>query len=247
MKKFCGLVWLDLKRLYQYRIVFFVLALTFLFGMSVIFFPGFAPNFLYISIFILPVIIFSISLFIEREENTVADLIAPNTPTLLVVATKVVAATLLELIPFLGFVVASLIRTSPFSNGVEIDYILLFLSYVLGVVVHIVIGLSLSIIAKKSSILSLSYIAYVVVFSISPILYSNGIIPEGFQYWLIISPAFLSGVLIDTILLDSLDPEVWLLILSVGLQIVYAGILVAFVIRPFFKQFLVFTDDLPQK
>lgn len=247
MKKFLELVWQDLKRLYQYRIVFFVLALTFLFGMSVIFFPGFAPNFLYISIFILPVIIFSISLFIEREERTVGELIAPNTPTLLVVATKVVAATLLEMIPFLGFVVASLLHRSPFSNGVEIDYFLLFLSYLLGVVVHIIIGLSLSIIAKKSSILSLSYIGYIVVFSISPILYSNGIIPEGFQYWLIISPAFLSGVLIDTILLDSLNPEVWLLVLSVGLQVVYAGILVNFVIRPFFKQFLVFTDDLPQK
>lgn len=247
MKRFCDLVWDDLKRLNQYRIIIFVLALTFLFGMSMIFFPGFSTNFLYISIFVMPVIIFSISLFIEREEKTVSHLISPTTPTFLVVATKIVAATLIQLIPFVGFVIGSLLRQDSFSNDIDIHYFYLFLAYLLGVVLHIIVGLSLSIIAKSSRILSLSYIAYIIVFSISPILYSNGIIPEGFQYWLIISPAFLSGVVIDTILSQSLEPEIWLMILSVGLQIFYSVLLVRFVIIPFFKQFVIYTDQLPQK
>jgi len=224
-----------------------VLALTFLFGMSMIFFPGFATNFLYISLFILPVIIFSISLFIEREEGTVSHLISPSTPTLSVVATKIVSATIVELIPFAGFVIGSLLRRDAFSNDIDVNYFLLFLAYVLGVVLHIVVGISLSIIAKSSRILSLSYLAYIVVFSISPILYSNGIIPEGFQYWLIVSPAFLSGVLIDTILSQALAPEIWLLILSVVLQIGYTVLLVWVVIVPYFKQFILYTDRLPQK
>ena len=247
MKSFFGLVWDDLKRLFRYRIIYFVLALTFLFGMSMIFFPGFATNFLYISLFILPVIIFSISLFIEREEGTVSHLISPSTPTLSVVATKILSATIVELIPFAGFVIGSLLRRDAFSNDIDVNYFLLFLAYVLGVVLHIVVGLALSIIAKSSRILSLSYLAYIVVFSISPILYSNGIIPEGFQYWLIISPAFLSGVLIDTILSQALTPEIWLLVLSVGLQIGYTVLLVSVVVVPYFKQFILFTDRLPQK
>ncbi len=247
MKVFFRLVWDDLKRLFRYRIIYFVMALTFLFGMSMIFFPGFSTNFLYISLFILPVIIFSISLFIEREEGTVSHLISPSTPTLTVVATKILSATIVELIPFVGFVIGSLLRKDVFSNDIEISYFLLFLAYVLGVILHIVVGLSLSIIAKSSRILSLSYLAYIVVFSISPILYSNGIIPEGAQYWLIISPAFLSGVLIDTILSQALSPQIWLLILSVGLQIGYTVLLIGVVVVPYFKQFVIYTDSAPQK
>jgi len=248
MKHFCQLVWDDLKRLYAYRILYFILILTFLFGMSMIFFPAFGlTNFLYVATFILPVIIFSISLFIEREEKSISRLISPTTPTLLIISSKITAALVLEMIPFVGFVVASLMLNRSFSNDIGIQYFPLFFAYTLGVVVHIIVGLSLSIIAKSSRILSLSYIAYIIVFSITPILYSNGIIPEGFQYFLIISPAFLSGVLLDTIISDALDPETWLILLSIFLQILYSGVLVWFVIRPFFKQFIALTDPLPQK
>jgi hypothetical protein len=113
----------------------------------------------------------------------------------------------------------------------------------MGVIVHIIIGLSLSIIAKTSRILSLSYLGYIVVFSLLPILYSNGIIPQAFQYYLIISPAYLSGVLVDYIISDALNPEVWLIILSIVLQIVYAVVLIRFVVMPFFKQYLLATTN----
>jgi ABC-type Na+ efflux pump permease subunit len=248
MKHFFRLVWEDLKRFYSYRILHFILVLTFLFGMSMIFFPAFGlTNFLYVATFILPVIIFSISLFIEREEKSVSRLVSSSTGTLKIIFAKIFAALGLELIPFIGFVIGSLVLGHSFSNDIGIDYVALFFAYVLGVLVHIIVGLSLSIIAKSSRILSLSYITYIIVFSIAPILYSNGIIPEGFQYFLIISPAFLSGVLLDTIISDALNPEIWLLWLSVGLQIVYAGVLVTFVIRPFFKQFVLLIDAQPQK
>jgi len=121
------------------------------------------------------------------------------------------------------------------------------LVYIMGVIVHIIIGLSLSIIAKTSAILSLSYIGYIVIFSLLPILYSNGIIPSSFQYYLIISPAFLSGVLIDYIVSDALNPQLWLIITSVVLQVVYTCLFVRFVISPFFKQYLLITQAEPQK
>jgi hypothetical protein len=249
MKSFFQLIWDDIKRLNAYRIILFVVVLTFLFGMTMLFLPFFGSvNFLYISIFILPVIIFSISMFIEREENTFLPLISSSTPTLKIVMTKILAAVAVELIPFIGFVIVMLIgKDDNFSNEIQINYFFLFLVYVMGVIVHIIIGLSLSIIAKTSAILSLSYVGYIIVFSLLPILYSNGMIPTSFQYFLIISPAYLSGVLIDYIVLDAIDPAIWLIIISVGLQIVYAVVLVRFVIVPFFRQYVLSTENEPQK
>jgi hypothetical protein len=245
---FFRLVWDDLKRLFAYRIILFVAVLTFLFAMAMMFLPIFdSTNFLYISIFILPVIIFSISMFIEREEKTFLPLIASSSSTFKIVMTKIVSAVLVELLPFTGFVLVTLIKGSQFQNGINVNFFTLFLVYVMGVIVHIIIGLSLSIIAKTSAILSISYIGYIVVFSLLPILYSNGIVPPSFQYYLIISPAFLSGVLIDYIVLDTLNPEVWLIVLSIVLQIVYATVLVRFVILPFFKQYVLATEGQNQK
>ncbi|MFA5037669.1 MAG: hypothetical protein WC479_10900 [Candidatus Izemoplasmatales bacterium] len=244
MKDFFPLVWHDIKRLYNYRIIHFVVVLTFLFSMTIWFLPQFgSANFLYISIFVLPVIIFSISMFIEREEKTFVPLITSQTDTLKIVAAKILAAVTIEIFPFIGYTIVTLIRSSEFSNSIHINYFFLFLVYLMGVIVHIIIGLSLSIIAKTSRILSLSYLGYIVVFSLLPILYSNGIIPQAFQYYLIISPAYLSGVLVDYIISDALNPEVWLIILSIVLQIVYAVVLIRFVVMPFFKQYLLATTD----
>ncbi|MFA7144456.1 MAG: hypothetical protein WC088_04245, partial [Candidatus Izemoplasmatales bacterium] len=163
------------------------------------------------------------------------------------VMAKILAAVTIEILPFIGYVIITLIRSSAFVNSIHINYFFLFLVYVMGVIVHIIIGLSLSIIAKTSRILSLSYLGYIVVFSLLPILYSNGIIPEAFQYYLIISPAYLSGVLIDYIIFDTLNPELWLIILSIVLQIIYAIVLIRFVIMPFFKQYVLATADELQK
>ncbi|MDD3126169.1 MAG: hypothetical protein PHC32_00780 [Candidatus Izemoplasmatales bacterium] len=244
MKDFFPLVWHDIKRLYNYRIIHFVVVLTFLFSMTIWFLPQFgSANFLYISIFVLPVIIFSISMFIEREEKTFVPLITSQTDTLKIVAAKILAAVTIEIFPFIGYTIVTLIRSSEFSNSIHINYFFLFLVYLMGVIVHIIIGLSLSIIAKTSRILSLSYLGYIVVFSLLPILYSNGIIPQAFQYYLIISPAYLSGVLVDYIISDALNPEVWLIILSIVLQIVYAVVLIRFVVMPFFKQYLLATTN----
>jgi|GEM_PF-576949 len=248
-KEFMALVWDDIKRLNTYSIILFVGVLTFLFAMIILFLPVFdSTNFLYISIFILPVIIFSISMFIEREENTLLPLVSSSMSSIKIVMVKVTAAVIVELIPFLGFVLAMLIGKDPnFSNEVDINYFILLLVYIMGVIVHIIIGLSLSIIAKTSAILSISYIGYIVIFSLLPILYSNGIIPSSFQYYLIISPAFLSGVLIDYIVSDALNPQVWLIITSVVLQVVYTCLFVRFVISPFFKQYLLITQAKPIK
>ncbi|MBU1144691.1 MAG: ABC transporter permease [Firmicutes bacterium] len=228
----------DLKRLLEYRIIHFVIILTALFGASMAFFPDINPsNFIYITIFILPVIIFSISMFIEREENTLIPILKSKCNTLTIVVAKILSSMIIQLIPIVTFILVL-----AFINKLPINYLYLFLVYILGVLVHILIGLSLSIISKSNQVLSLSYVAYILVFSMLPIFFSNGFIPLKFQYYLIISPAFLSGVLIDNIMAGMAYSSTWLIVLSVVLQFVYGFVLVYFVIRPYFKTFLLSSE-----
>jgi len=234
MKNFFKYILNDLKHLYEYRIVLLVTILTFVFAMAMAIFPDLdQSNFIYFNIFILPVIIFSISMFIGREEETLHPVIAGTLKPNWVVFAKIIAATIVELIPIVAFTIVMR------YTGFETNYFLLFLTYLLGVVVHIIIALSLAIISRKSSTLTLNYLVYILVFSASAILYSNGLIPLNAQYVMIISPAFLSAVLVDNILASSSYSESWLLLSAVFLQFVYAIILVWFVIRPYFKVYLI--------
>ncbi len=236
-KTFFNLVWSDLKRLWSYRIILFIMVLTFLFSIAIVLFPLIDPtNFIYVSIFILPVVVFSISLFIDREEGTLLPFIFSPLKSVFLVFSKVISALAVMTIPIVCFIVAMAVAQY------EINFLLLFLAYLLGALLHILIGISLSIISKTSSILSLSYIAYIIIFSLTAILYSNGIIPLRFQYYLIISPAFLSGVLIDNIVAGLAFSEVWLLILAVGLQVLYGVLLSLFIILPYFKQYVIATE-----
>ena len=234
MKNFFKYVLNDLKFLYEYRIILLVSILTFVFSMAMAIFPDLdQSNFIYFNIFILPVIIFSISMFIGREEETLLPVISGALKPIYVVFAKIIAATIVELIPIVAFTI--IMR----FTGFETNYFLLFLTYLLGVVIHIIIALSLAIISKKSSTLTLNYLVYILVFSASAILYSNGLIPLNAQYVMLISPAFLSGVLVDNILAASSYSQTWLLLSSVLLQFVYGFVLVWFVIRPYFKVYLI--------
>ncbi|HAQ56938.1 MAG TPA: hypothetical protein DCR44_06035 [Acholeplasmatales bacterium] len=238
IKTFFNLVWSDLKRLWSYRIVLFIMVLTFLFSLAIILFPVIDPtNFIYVSIFILPVVVFSISLFIDREEGTLLPFVFSPLKSGFLVFSKVLSALAVMTIPIVCFIIAMAIAQY------EISFLLLFLAYMLGALLHILIGISLSIISKTTSVLSLSYVAYIVVFSLTAILYSNGIIPLRFQYYLIISPAYLSGVLIDNIVAGCVFSEVWLLILAVGLQLAYGVLLSLFIIIPYFKQYVIATEQ----
>ncbi len=251
MKTFIHLVWSDLKRLWSYRIILFIFVLTVIFTLAIALFPALDPsNFIYVSIFILPVIIFSISLFIDREEGTLLPFVFSPMKSAYLVFSKVISALIVQLIPIifiLGAMAFTMSDEMAFMETAEInalffDFFLIFLAYLLGSILHILIGLSLSIISKTSSILSLSYVVYIIVFSLTAIMYSNGIIPLKFQYFLIVSPAFLSGVLIDNVIAGAAYSETWLIVLAVGLQVAYAVLLTLFVIIPYFKQYVVATE-----
>ncbi len=233
MTNFKSLLFNDLKKLYDHRMILFVGILTFVFSMAMAVFPDLdQSNFIYFNIFVLPVIIFSTSMFIGREEDTLLPLIIGKVKPMVMAFSKILSAAIIELIPIICFTI--ILNYIDF----ETSYWLLFLTYMLGVILHIIIALSLAIISQNSSTLSLSYLVYVLVFGGSAILYANGLIPLSAQYFMLVSPAFLSSVLIDNILVGTTYSEPWLIVASIVLQLGYGFLLTWFVIRPYFKSYI---------
>lgn len=237
MKQVIQTIHADLKRLSKYHMFHFVTVLSFLFAMIIAFFPDVnASNFIYLSIFVLPVIVFSISLFIEREEGTLFPLLDSQVKLPVVILSKMISSLIIQIIPLFFYLVVFL-----FIQKIQIAYFSFVLIYILGCIVHILIGISLSIISKNQKILSLSYLTYILVFSMIPILYTNGLVPIQYQYVLMISPAYLSGVLVDNILSGIIYSSPIFITICVLLQIVYGIVLMIFVIIPFFKQHILDT------
>ena len=187
----------------------------------------------------MPVVIFSFSLKADFLEGKIIPCDKGECSPYTLLLTKTASALILQLIPILFYIlVLEIVR------DISISFVALFFAYVLSVIVHILIGLSLSIISKTNKILSMNYVVYILVFCMGPIFFANGLIPTKFQYFLIFSPAYLSGVIIDNILAGIMYSPIWLVVLSIVLQFVYAAILCRFVIYPFFKIYL---DGFKQK
>lgn len=227
----------DIQRFVEYRILHLFLAIIFLFTAAMALFPSMNPmNFIYVSIFILPVVLFSISMYIEREEGTLIPLLNTSCKCSTVLISKILSAMSLQLIPIILY---SLVFR--FVHQFDISYFAFILTYLLGSLVHIVIGLSLSIISKSNTILSFSYVAYIIIFTLPPIFYENGMIPLSFQYVLMISPAYMSGVLLGNILVGTMYSSLLMILLSIFLQFVYLGVLIYIVTLPFLKAHLLQT------
>lgn len=234
MKKMLALLENDLRRFYHYRILQIVGVISFLFAAILAFFPDFnASNIFYVTVFILPVIVFSFSLKADIVEGHVLPCDKPECDPKLLLISKILSALLLQLVPIIMYILVLELYLK-----IDIAYVSLFFAYILSATLHIIIGLSLSIISKTDKILSFNYIVYILVFCTGPIFLSNGLIPIRFQYYLLFSPAYLSGILIDNILSGMYYSPVWLILLSLFLQVAYGVLLSFFVIKPFFQAYV---------
>ena len=234
MNKIIPIIKNDFKNFKQYNILQTVVILSLLFAGTMIFIPTFDPLILiYITVFVLPVILLAISIYIENEEKTLFPLSMCECTSLEIILAKLLSATLLMIIPFILEILMMI-----FILNMNFSVILFVLVYLLSLVMHIVVGTVLAIISKSNSMMSLAYIAYIVIFSVMPIFYAEGLIPEAFQYVLVVSPAYLSGILFQEIIYGYTFSPDWLIILAVILQIVYITCLTLWIIKPYFKTYL---------
>lgn len=218
---------------YHFTEIMFILTLFFglLMGLTNIMPP---IIYIYLSVFVLPVITFSVSLFIEAQQKTVLPNVLDDNhhPSIYAIG-KILSATLIQIIPMLFYMLVMI-----FALDFSFNILLFIIIYLLSTVIHIIIGLSLSIIAKSAYTLSLSYLVYLIVFSIIPILYSFDFFSADLSYILVISPAFLSGVLFESLINQYSMMEPWFNYLAVVLLISYIVVLFIYVIRPFIVHYL---------
>lgn len=220
----------DLKNYIHYRYLTIFIVISVLFGLSMGLTHFMPPIFyVYISVFILPVISFSVGLVIGNQQK---DLQGDN-PHLYAIS-KIISAMIIQLIPLLIYLIVLL---GVLSMSFNILYFIIV--YILSSLLHIMIGLSLSMIAKTDFSLSMSYLVYLIVFSVIPIFYSMGMIQsELLSYVLIISPAYLAGVMFEGIMDSFYVVQEWFVYIAFILQLVYIFILYFFVIKPFISLYL---------
>lgn len=232
MKRFGSHVWHDLKRLFDYQVLQITLVLSLVFALMMALLPQIdALHFVALSVFIVPVIMLSIAGFLRKEEGFDNEPIRTNKRATHWLGVHVCSSLVIEAIPFVFYAIVLLFfRTTPFSFG------LYFLTYFSGALLHALIALYLAMTAKNPRQLAYGYIVYVLVFSITPILYTNGIIPFAFQYWMLISPAYVSGLLIDNVLTGVQFSSDWLIVLASFLQIVLIASLSVFALIPLYRR-----------
>jgi len=234
MREFYRLVKRDLISLAKYHYITIVAGLAFFFALLIGLTNLFPPMiYIYFSVFVIPVITFSVNLIVDEQEKNREKSLSPLIYTL----SKISSAVIIQLIPIIIYLMVLL-----FVLNYEFSVILFILVYLMASAMHILIGLSLSIIARTPFAISLSYGVYLIVFSIIPIFYSVGMIPDNFLYLMIISPAYLSGVLFEEIIHPSSQFGFLFPFITVLLHIIYIVVLYRFVIKPFIKDYIKLTQ-----
>ena len=226
----------DFKNHSKLNILKVLIILSILFASLMAFFPNINPLlFVYITVFVLPVIIYSLNIYIEIEEKRFIPETMQKSNIINFILAKISSNFILLLIPLVLYV-------SVMAIVLHMSFNILFfiLIYILSGLMHIIIALVLAIISKSVSIISISYIGYIVIFALIPLFYSEGLIPNIFKYILIISPAYLSGILFEEVIYGYSFSPVWLIILAVLLQILYIIGLIFYVAKPYFESYLLF-------
>jgi len=235
MKKIIDTVKNDFINYKDYHFIEIMLILTLFFGLLMGLTSIMPPIiYVYLSVFVLPVITFSVSLFIEAQQKTVLPNVLDDKhlPGLYAIG-KILSATIIQLIPMIFFILVMI-----FALNYTFNILLFIIIYLLATMTHIIIGLTLAIISKTAYILSLSYVVYLIVFSVIPVLYSFDFFDTDFGYILVISPAFLSGVLFESVVNNYSMMGSWFNYLAAGLLIVYTSVLFLYVIKPFIVHYL---------
>lgn len=232
MKQFGLDVVRDLKRMFDYQVLQITLVLSIVFALMMALLRDIdVVHFISLSVFIVPVIMFSIASFLRKEDHAGGLDRSTCEKPWRVLGVHTVSALIVETIPFLLYsIILLLVRDVPFS------FPLYFLTYYAGATLHVLIAAYLAMTSKTMRQLAYGYIVYVLVFSMTPILYANGIIPFAFQYWMLISPAYVSGLLIDNVLTGFQFSSTWLIVLAACLQVVEIVLLFTVALIPLYRR-----------
>ncbi|MDD4211645.1 MAG: ABC transporter permease, partial [Clostridia bacterium] len=139
------------------------------------------------------IIMLGASLFYEKQEGSLKSVLVTTVKLVDIIISKVMSAVILS---FITAIVLSLVGV--LVHGANINIPLLLLYATLGASTHITIGLVLVIISKDFNTLLVNYMLFVIVFTLPAIFYATGVIPASWQWFIYISPSYVTQMLINT-------------------------------------------------
>lgn len=230
MKTFNQVLAGEFKRLIEYNIIQVSFGVSVLW-LLILFLIGkeeaapFISLFIFMDITMMTVLLMGVSLFYERQENTLKTMLVTPASLTSLIAGKIISAIYLALQS--GLILALF---GMFFFEVDIAIVPLLLYIVLIALAHGVIGFVMSLYSRDFNGLLALLMAYMVILAFPSIFYAFGIIPETVETFLILSPTHASLLLVEYSIGE--DKGLWELIFSTGYLAVLSTLLTRFVIYP---------------
>lgn len=230
MKTFKQVMAGEFKRLLKYNIIqvsfgVSVLWLLILFLIGKEEAASFMSLFIFMDITMMTVLLMGVSLFYERQENTLKTMLVTPASLTALIASKIISAIYLALQS--GVILALF---GIFFFEVSIAFVPLLLYIILIALAHGAIGFVMSLYSRDFNGLLALLMAYMVILAFPSIFYAFGLISESAETLMILSPTHASLLLVES----SMDVEksIWELIFSVGYLSILTVILTYFIIYP---------------
>ena len=227
----------DVKRLKKYNILQISFFLAILYG-AIIYFTSkeeaeaFVTLLVFVDVSMMSIIMLGAGLFFEKQEGSLKSVMVAPVKLLEIVVSKIMSTVLLS---FLTATILSLVAILAHSASINVAVLLLYVT--LGATVHVSIGFLLTIISKDFNSLLINYMIFVFIFTLPALLYTLGVIPSNLYFLILLSPSYVTQLLINTSVGASiaLGEHLFSLFYSVAIIVV----LYQTVIRKKFKNYVI--------
>lgn len=222
----------EFKRLVKYKIVTIAFLLTFLWA-AVLYLVGedaagtFLPMFIFIDATTMSIMYVGSILYYEKQENTLKPLLVTPISVLSIVVVRVVTAIYIALQS--GVLIALF---AAFFLNVSVNFIALIVFLSIIAAAHAMIGFWISLHAPDFNDLLIAIVGYMFFFAFPTLFFSLGLLPDFFEYVLMISPTHGSFLLIARALNE--DVALWQWLVASFYLVSVAGLLYLFQVKPWY-------------
>lgn len=227
----------DIKRLKKYNILQISVFLAIVYS-AVIYFTSaeeakaLVTLLVFVDVSMMSIIMLGAGLFFEKQEGSLKSVLVAPVKLVEIVIAKMMSAVLLS---FITATILSMVAIVVHSANINVGLLLLYAT--LGATVHVSIGFLLTIFSKDFNSLLINYMIFVFAFTLPALLYSLGVIPNNLYFLILLSPSYVTQLLINTSV--GLNPPLWEHIFAIFYSAVIIFVLYQTVIRTKFKNYVI--------
>ncbi|MFW5894305.1 MAG: ABC transporter permease [Bacillota bacterium] len=230
MKTFNQVLIGEFKRLFKYNIIQVSFGVSVLW-LLVLFLIGkeaagpFIGLFIFMDITMMTVLLMGVSLFYERQENTLKTMLVTPASLTSLIASKILSALYLAIQS--GLILALF---GKFFFDISIAFFPLMAFILIIALAHGAIGFVMSLYSNDFNGLLAFLIVYMVILAFPSIFYAFELIPSSLETLLIVSPTHASFILIESS--TGADKPLWEIMVAIAYLLILSGGLMKFVIFP---------------